>query len=122
MSAREWDNWESEQNSVLKIDRYGDNLNILSIMSSLYSSLVRLSSSDLIEGNPFVAWDQQRIVLRLIHLEGNYFDIGDDIVVRFNLEIPVMKAHTIGVNGVIMPSYSIFTIIRRRSAQSGTER
>ena len=89
VSLREWDNWESEQNSVLKIDRYGDNLNRLSISEQP----VQAHWSDYhpqiwIEGNPFVAWDQQRISPRLINLEGNYFDIGDDIVMRFNLEIP----------------------------------
>ena len=56
VSLREWDNWESEQNSVLKIDRYGDNLNRLSISEQP----VQAHWSDYhpqiwIEGNPFVA-------------------------------------------------------------------
>ena len=62
VSLREWENWESEQNSVLKVDRYGDNLNRLSISEQP----VQAHWSDYhpqiwIEGNPFVAWDQQRI-------------------------------------------------------------
>ena len=89
VSLREWDSWENDQISVLKVDRYGDNLNRLSVSEEPVQAFWSDYHPQIwIEGNPFVAWDQQRISPRLINLEGDYFDIGDDVVLRFNLEVP----------------------------------